>query len=157
MKTFLLVIKNNYLFGAAILISVFLYSFYMSSLSNDKLCINAKCFFIELAVNEAQWEKGLMGRNFLPAGKGMLFIFDQEKDYAMWMKNMSIPLDMIFIDKDLTVVSVKKNTQPCQDEYCPYVNTGKKILYVLEINAGAVEKAGIDEGQRVNLFLKNRS
>ena len=151
MKAFLSVIKNNCFFVAALLIGAFSYYFYMFSSDSDKLCVNSKCFFIELAVNESQWKQGLMGRSFLPANKGMLFIFDQEKDYAMWMKNMKIPLDIIFMDKNLNIVSIVENFQPCLKNYCPSVSAGKETMYVLEIGAGLAEEEGIVVGQKAEL------
>ncbi len=152
MNKFFLAIKNNYLFLIALLIGVFAYHFYAPSPSGGKLCFDDRCFLVELAVNETQWQQGLMNRSFLPANKGMLFIFDQEKDRAMWMKNMKIPLDMIFMDKNLFVVSVVDNLQPCSENYCPRISAGQETLYVLEIGAGLTEKEKITVGQQAELI-----
>jgi len=37
----------------------------------------------------------------------MLFIYDEPQNMSYWMKDTSIPLDIIFIDDDMEVVSVK--------------------------------------------------
>ncbi len=146
-------IKGDFFFILALIACLLAVYFYLFFPANQKVCVNKKCFFVEMAINKAQWEKGLSGRNFLLASQGMFFVFDQEADYSFWMKNMKMPLDIIFIDKNLTVVAAIKNAQPCQGNYCPDIKTGEKILYVLEIKAGAAEKTGISEGQRVSLSL----
>lgn len=152
MDKFFLIIKNNYFFIIALLVCAAAYYFYASSLGNGKICFNDNCFLVELAVNETQWQQGLMGRDFLPESQGMLFIFDQEQEHTMWMKDMSIPLDMVFLDKNLSVVSVAEDVQPCQENYCPLIGTGQKTLYVLEIKAGLAEKEKIKVGQKAEFF-----
>lgn len=109
---------------------------------------------MEMAVNEGQRQRGLAGRDYLSDSQGMLFVFNQEQEYGMWMKNMKIPLDMIFLDKSLSVVSIAENLQPCQERYCPTVSAGQEILYVLEIKAGLAEKEKIKVGQKAE-FSRN--
>jgi len=152
MKTFLAWIKSNYFFVIAFLIVIFLYYFYIFSSNNRKLCINSRCFFVELAVSAAQRETGLMGREFMLADRGMFFIFEEEGEYSFWMKNMKIPLDMVFMDKNLKILSVAKNLEPCRGDFCSLIKAEGKVLYVLEINAGAAEKAGIKKGQEAVYF-----
>jgi uncharacterized membrane protein (UPF0127 family) len=40
---------------------------------------------------------GLMNCTSLPENMGMLFIFDKEGTFKLWMKNTVIPLDMIWL------------------------------------------------------------
>lgn len=146
MKNFL---KENYLFLFALAICVLALYFYAFSFKSDKVCLNGNCFFVEKAVSDAQREKGLMFRDFLPVNKGMLFVFDKEDYYSMWMKNMKIPLDIIFVDKDLKIIYIARNVQPCLNGYCPSIGASEKSMYVLEINAGLAEKEKIEKGQKV--------
>src|SRR5262245_17335822 len=68
---------------------------------------------VEIANTPESQQRGLMWRRELPAGEGMLFIFEgEEEDHSFWMKNTLIPLDMIFIGADLRVVGVVENAEP---------------------------------------------
>ena len=80
----------------------------LATFSKSKLVIQTAKgkfpFDIELAVTPPQMEQGLMFRTSLAADAGMLFDYGDPQPIAMWMKNTLIPLDMIFIGKDDTVV-----------------------------------------------------
>jgi len=103
----------------------------------DKITFN-----LEIAQTSEEMQKGLMNRESLPANQGMLFIFTDMQPRGFWMKNTLIPLDMIFLDNNLTVVEVKKNVQPCEADPCPVYNS-VPAQYVLEVNAGLAEKNSI--------------
>src|SRR6266702_1930150 len=59
-----------------------------------------RAFLVEIATTEDEKNIGLMNRNELPDGHGMLFDFSPPQLVSMWMKNTLIPLDMIFIQAD---------------------------------------------------------
>jgi len=119
-----------------------------------KVCINLNCFSVELAETNAEREKGLMYRKELGWGNGMLFIFDKEGVYPFWMKNTLIPLDIIWIDKNYTVVFINKNSQPCGVGDCQSINSDVNAQYVLEINAGLCDNLGINMGDVVTFEIK---
>ena len=110
-------------------------------------------FSIEVMRTEAEREKGLMFRKFLPAGRGMLFDFKAERQVTMWMKNTYLPLDMIFIGKDGKVVSVAQNAEPLSEAIIP---SQLPAYAVLEINAGEAAAIGVKAGDKVlnGLFEK---
>lgn len=83
---------------------------------------------------------------------GMLFIFEVEGNYPFWMKNTLIPLDMIWINKELEVVHIAKDVQPCKTISCPSTNPQANALYVFEINAGLAEQSNIEVGSKVTFF-----
>ena len=62
---------------------------------------------IEIADTEEKQTTGLMWRKSMKEDEGMLFIFSKEEPLSFWMKNTYIPLDMIFVDKSYSVVSVQ--------------------------------------------------
>lgn len=117
----------------------------------NSVCINNKCFYVDLAVTFAEQEKGLMYKEKLEENKGMFFIYKKEDIYSFWMKNTLIPLDIIWINKDNKVVYVNKNSQPCRQVICPSINPNLKAKYVLEINAGLVDKYNIKPGDNVEM------
>ena len=85
---------------------------------------------------------------------GMLFAYEHDINLSFWMKNTYIPLDMIFIGKDLRIVDIKENVQPCplqQDNSCPSYPSKQSAKYVLEVNAGFVQQNGIKVGDILDL------
>jgi len=115
------------------------------------VCIKGNCFQVELAITNAQREKGLMHRKELDKNKGMLFVFDKEGIYPFWMKNTLIPLDIIWIDSNSKVVFISQNVQPCKSLICPSILPAGPAKYVLEINAGKVKEIGLEVGDELKI------
>lgn len=109
-------------------------------------------FHVELATTMEELVQGLMGREHLPEGTGMLFIFPQPDYYGMWMPNMLIALDFLFIDEHGRVVHVERDIQPCpEDGPCPTIAASTPIKYVLEIPAGTIARLGLRAGDSIRL------
>jgi uncharacterized protein len=115
----------------------------------QKVCFKENCYDVELAQTDEQRQTGLMGRENLDKDKGMLFVYGEDGVYTFWMKNTLIPLDMIWIDGNGTVVRIIKNAEPCGKEYCPSINPNKKARYVLEIRGGEADSIGLAEGNKI--------
>lgn len=104
---------------------------------------------VEVVASEARITTGLMHRTFMPADQGMLFLMGRTDIHSFWMHNTLIPLDMIFIDKELVVVGVVANAAPKTDT-SRYVD--KPSLYVLEVNGGWAAEHGVVAGTKVEFF-----
>jgi uncharacterized membrane protein (UPF0127 family) len=115
---------------------------------SPSICFEAVCYQAEIADNDAERKKGLMFRDHLGADQGMLFIFDSVGEYPFWMKNTKIPLDMIWLDQNLTVRSIRESVPPCLKDPCPMISPNAEALYVLELNAGEVKKLGLKVGDQ---------
>lgn len=115
----------------------------------EKICFNETCFQAELAVTPEERAKGLMYRETMDEDKGMLFVFDASGEYSFWMKNTLIPLDILWIDENKTIVYMNENTPPCEQDLCQSYKPDKNANYVLELNAGTVDKFGIEIGDKV--------
>ncbi len=113
-----------------------------------RLCIKDTCLAIEVVTSGQARQKGLMFRNELKPGKGMLFIFEDEAFHNFWMKNMSFPLDFIWVNKEKVIVDLTTNVKPCGSS-CPNFTSREKSLYVLEVNSGFVEKHKIKIGEKL--------
>ncbi len=102
----------------------------------------------EIAELDADRQRGLMYRKSLPEDDGMLFVFEREQVLKFWMHNTCIPLDMIFIAKDGTIVGIEENTPTLSDDtFTPNC----AAQYVLEMNAGWTRKNGVKAGMKVKL------
>lgn len=97
--------------------------------------------------------RGLMFRESMPEDEGMFFVFEEEDEKSFWMKNTLIPLDMIFIGADYRVVSITKGAVPCKADPCGSYPSKGPAKYVLEVNAGVSDKAGLKEGDKTELII----
>jgi len=103
---------------------------------------------LEIADTPPARNRGLMYRNALPDGRGMLFVFQEDAEHEFWMKNTFIPLDMIFISADRRIVGVHANATP---QSTASIGVGAPSRYVLEVPGGWAARHGIARGDRVEL------
>lgn len=101
---------------------------------------------IEIATSDAEWRQGLMWRKKMHENQGMLFVSDVQQPHSFWMRNTYIPLDIIYVDSMFEVVSIRKNTPVLSDTLQP---SGVPARYVIEVNAGVVDKYRIGLGTRI--------
>ncbi len=106
-------------------------------------------FQSELADSEAERQRGLMYRTSMGAREGMLFLFPTEHQLSFWMRNTYIPLDMVFIKADRTILGIVENATPRTE-------TSRRVpgdsQFVLEVNGGTCAKLGIKAGQSVTFL-----
>ncbi len=100
-------------------------------------------FAIEIADDEGERARGLMFRETMASGAGMLFIYEEPQQVAFWMKNTIIPLDMIFIGADGRVNGVHSMAVPGDLTAIP---GPPETLMVLEVNGGLAGRLGLDVG-----------
>lgn len=103
-------------------------------------------FTVEIAADAESRAHGLMERTDLPADAGMLFDYHTPQPVAFWMKNTPLPLDMLFIRADGTIVSVVANATPYSEKPIPSV---EPVQAVLELNGGRAAELGIQPGDHV--------
>lgn len=103
---------------------------------------------VELAIGEAQVQKGLMYRRTMPEDAGMLFKLADRTVHTFWMHNTCIPLDMMFVDEDGLIVGIVESAEPLTDTTR---SVGCPSRYVLEVNAGWSRRHGVAPGQRLGL------
>jgi hypothetical protein len=111
---------------------------------------------LEIAATDDARERGLMFRDRLDDGGGMLFTLDGPGRPAVWMKNVAIPLDIVWLDADRRVVWIVARAEPCPAEPCPIYEPGADACSVLELAAGFVDRHGVAIGDAVALTLPPR-
>lgn len=94
----------------------------------------------------AETTRGLMFRRSMPENEGMLFLFRRSGHRSFWMMNTFIPLDMIFVRSDMTVLGVASNAEPQTTDPREVEGTSQ---FVVEVNAGFAARHGIVAGTRV--------
>ena len=115
--------------------------------------LGGKTFGVEIADTSQKQALGLMFRENMPADHGMFFIFPHEAPRSFWMKNTRIPLDIMYFDKDLKLVSISADTPPCKVTRCPSYPSKAPAQYVLELNAGSAMELGVKLGDRLVVDL----
>lgn len=100
-----------------------------------------------IADDDEERSQGLMDVDELPADKGMLFIFDENKPRSFWMANTPLPLDIIFVNADKTIVRIHHSTQPFSEKN---LTSEQPARYVIETNAGYCVSHDIQEGMKVD-------
>ena len=103
-------------------------------------------FTIEIARTPAEMERGLMYRERLDADRGMLFLYDDDREVAFWMKNTLIPLDLIFADASGRIVAIAERAVPLSTALIP---SPGPVRAVLEVNGGTARRLHIQVGDRL--------
>ncbi|ACK66318.1 protein of unknown function DUF192 [Rippkaea orientalis PCC 8801] len=111
---------------------------------------------LEVAKTPEQQRMGLMYRPSLEDNQGMVFPFDPPQPVRFWMKNVSIPLDMIFLFKG-EVKAIESNVPPCTTARCPTYGPSieTEIDQVIELRGGRAEELGIKPGDRLTVEFFN--
>jgi uncharacterized membrane protein (UPF0127 family) len=105
---------------------------------------------VKIVVSEEVKKLGLSNRTILHPNNGMLFVFDKIDAQNFWMKDMLIPIDMIFFDDNWEIVLIEENISP--NTFPKTFGGSVKSKYVLEMNAGEALSAGLKVGDRA-IFL----
>ncbi len=107
---------------------------------------------VELAADEQNRRRGLADRLEVPEGTGMLFVFPRERVLTFHMLNCRTGIDVAFISSDGTIVNI--HTMPVEDDpgnpKCTY-SSKYPARYALEVAAGALARAGVKVGDKVEL------
>jgi uncharacterized membrane protein (UPF0127 family) len=102
---------------------------------------------VEVADDDAERERGLMFRDQLAPGTGMIFLHDREEPQAYWMKNTKIALDILYFDNARKLVAQQRDVPPCSaGNACPPYPSNAPARYVLELNAGEAAKLKLQNG-----------
>jgi uncharacterized membrane protein (UPF0127 family) len=108
---------------------------------------------VEVADTEKEIKRGLMERESLPNGTGMLFHYRNANERSFWMKNTLVPLDIIFVDSNLRVLNVEHASPGFEGEsVCTnpdYYCSDGPAQFVVEAERGYANRTGISAGDRL--------
>ena len=103
---------------------------------------------VEVAATRAARARGLMGRDALPEGQGMLFVFTTDARHGFWMRDTRVALDMLFLAADGAVVGVIERAEPGS---LSTRQVARPSRYVLEVPGGWARAHGAGPGARAEL------
>jgi len=107
----------------------------------------------EIADTPERQQRGYMFRTEVRDGEGMVFLFAQPDFHPFWMKNTLVPLDIIWMDRENTVIHIEANTPPCKEDPCPNYGPMRKAAAVLEVRAGTAAAQGLKMGDRLRITI----
>jgi uncharacterized membrane protein (UPF0127 family) len=96
----------------------------------------------EIAKTSEQQEQGLMYRETLADGEGMLFVYTKDRIMRFWMKNTLIDLSIAFIAGDGRILEI----HDLRKGDLSTVVSGRSARYALEVPRGWFTRAGVAPG-----------
>jgi uncharacterized membrane protein (UPF0127 family) len=114
---------------------------------------NGKKFLCETMLRDIDLTRGMMFQDSLAPDRGMILIHPAETTHRAFTYNVRIPLDIIWLDKNLRVVEISANVPPCKSKSakeCPIYGGQQKSRYILELNAGTAAANGLQIGDRLD-------
>ncbi len=118
----------------------------LTTADGEQVRVDAK-----VAATSAQQQRGLMRVPNLPAGTGMLFVFDTDRSGGFWMWETLVPLDIAFAAADGTIHTILA-MDPCEatdPDDCPTYRPERPYRTALEVPQGWLADQGVTEGDRL--------
>lgn len=113
--------------------------------------IGSEAIDLEVARSPEERALGLMFRPALPDDRGMWFPMEPARPARMWMKNVPVALDMVFLRRG-RVVQIADEVPPCNATPCPIYGTGHTLVDgVLELRAGRARELGLKLGDSIRI------
>jgi len=125
-------------------------SFSLLAQPQQQLVLGNHAFIFDVAADPDSRRDGLMGRELAPQ-TGMLFDFPAGTRPAIWMYNMQISLDLLFVSQSGRIKHVFSQVPPCRQTPCSIYQAVEPLRYVLEVPAGTVRELGLKIGDQLDL------
>ena len=113
-------------------------------------------FLAEVARTPNEQQRGLMYRQSLAKDRCMIFLYDEDGNHRIWMKNCLIKLDVVWVKEDGTVVETSEGTPPCSPvlgDDCPVYGGTVPARHFVEFPAGTLARIGLRKGDRLGWNL----
>lgn len=133
--------------GAIIIIAITFFVTIFSSGTSKKvmLQVGSGIFKADVALTESDRQKGLAGVEKINPDGALLMVFPKSDLWGIWMKDMKIPIDILWLDENKKVIFIVTNASPdLQDTKTFLPKTPAR--YVVEIPAGSTRSKAIKVG-----------
>ena len=101
-----------------------------------KVVSEGRQFVVDVAINRHDRQRGLMYTKQLEPNGGLLIILPETRRSAIWMKNVQIPLDVVWISSNGEIADIR-SLQPCETDPCPIYWPRAAAKYILEVAEGS--------------------
>lgn len=91
--------------------------------------------------------QGLSGRTGLGPDEGMLFVFQKDDLYGIWMKDMKFSIDIVWLSLTGKVITIAPNVSP--NTYPKSFTPKAPARYVLELPAGYAQRYNLKVGDTI--------
>lgn len=103
----------------------------------------------KIAKDDISRQIGLGGVKYMGPNEGLLMVYEEAGRYSIWMKDMEIPIDVVWINNEGEVIHIERNMKP--ESYPTSYVSKRPALYVLELNSGAVHRLNIKIGTKLKI------
>ena len=113
-------------------------------------------FLAEVARTEQEQARGLMYRQSLNKDRCMFFLYGEDGNHRIWMKNCLISLDVAWVREDGTVVETCEQVPPCspmRGDDCPIYGGTVPARHFIEFPVGTLRRIGLRKGDRLGWNL----
>jgi len=140
--------------GLVVILLALVGSFMLSHFqSTIEVRLGSGVFNVRIAATDASQQTGLSGVAELGPMEGLLMPFKADANHGIWMKDMLIPLDIIWLDKDKAVVYMVTDASPTLSTDKIFTPI-KPARYVLEVAAGSIKSSAIKIGDKAEFTLE---
>lgn len=116
--------------------------------TSQVLKLGGQSFEAIVLQTDAERQKGLSGSKNLPRNQAMVFDFEADSKWGIWMKDMNYPIDIVWIDRDHKIVHIVQDAQPSSyPETIFRPDTDSR--YVIELASGTIKNTGVKKGDSI--------
>lgn len=108
-----------------------------------------RCLRLDVADTPQLRRQGLGGRDGLAENQGMIFLYGVSGEYGYWMKGMNFPIDMIWLNAEDEIVTIKTSVPP--DTYPEVFYPTESARKIIEVSAGVAAELNLEVGDQLNL------
>lgn len=115
-----------------------------------------RVFYLDIADTPELRRRGLAGRTEIPADGGMYFRFDEPAYRVFWMKDMAVPIDIVWLSGGEVLGIIERALPPppgAADDDIPRLASPGPVDAVIELAAGRAGEIGLAVGQRIEILL----
>lgn len=126
-----------------------------TSFGSSTLRLGGGVFTARFADTREERIQGLSGTESLPADEALIFVYDRDDIWKIWMKDMRYAIDIVWLDESKTIVDIVEDATP--ESYPTEFAPDRDARYVIELASGTVKERSIRVGQTAEFDVPRRA